>query len=199
MDLPFPFRQNEIGSSVVHSSDVEDAYTKHDPLKSEIGAKEKTTQWQDIIWLRRCRIFKPRISENPGCRDTKSPENVKTHWWDSTEGHISLKWTSCLYWWSRDRDGRQWLTLVKNSCPQIKGIVSFHEDEPKSRYSGWNVPEYILKDLKRNASTGKLFIVSDEKGSLRCIIQNKAKRRAKSAKGRVLAFSTSENYLNISF
>ena len=80
-----------------------------------------------------------------------------------------------------------------------KGIVSFHEDELKSRYSGWNVPEYILKDLKRNASTGKLFIVSDEKGSLRCIIQSKAKRRAKSAKGRVLAFPTSENYLNIPF
>ena len=81
----------------------------------------------------------------------------------------------------------------------LKSIVSFHEDDLKSPYSGWNVPEYILKDLQRNASTGKLFIVSDEKGSLRCIIQSKAKRRAKSAKGRVLAFSTSENYLNISF
>ena len=82
-----------------------------------------------------------------------------------------------------------------------KGVVSFQEDDVKFRYSGsgWKVPEYILKDLKRNASTGKLFIVSDEKGSLRCIIQSKAKRRAKSAKGRVLAFSTSENYLNISF
>ena len=89
------------------------------------------------------------------------------------------------------------LLLIKTRVR--KGIVSFHEDELKSRYSGWNVPEYILKDLKRNASTGKLFIVSDEKGSLRCIIQNKGKRRAKSARGRVLAFSTSENYLNISF
>ena len=80
-----------------------------------------------------------------------------------------------------------------------KGVVSFHEHDVKFRYSGWKVPEYILEDLKQNASTGKLFIVSDEKGSLRCTIQNKAKRGAKSAKGRVLAFSTSENYLNISF
>ena len=80
-----------------------------------------------------------------------------------------------------------------------KGVVSFHEHDVKFRYSGWKVPEYILEDSKRNASTEKLFIVSDEKGSLRCIIQNKAKRGAKSAKGRVLAFSTSENYLNISF
>ena len=80
-----------------------------------------------------------------------------------------------------------------------KSIVSFHEDDLKSRCSGWNVPEYILKDLKRNASTGKLFIVSDEKGSLRCIIQSKAKRRATSAKGKVLAFPTSDNYLKMSF
>ena len=58
-----------------------------------------------------------------------------------------------------------------------KGIVSFHEDELESRYSGWNVPEYIVKDLKRNASTGKLFIVSDEKGSSRYIIQSKEKSK----------------------
>ena len=58
-----------------------------------------------------------------------------------------------------------------------KGVVSFHEDDLKSRYSGWNFLEYILKDLKRNASTAKLFIVSDEKGSLRCIIQSKEKSK----------------------
>ena len=80
-----------------------------------------------------------------------------------------------------------------------KGVISFHEDDVKFRYSGWKVPEYILEDLKRNASTGRLFIVSDQKGNLRCIIQSKAKGRAKGAKGRVLAFSTSDNYLNISF
>ena len=80
-----------------------------------------------------------------------------------------------------------------------KGVVSFHENDVKFRYSRWNVPEYILKELKRKASTGKLFIVPDEKGSLRYIIQSKAKGRAMSTKGRVFAFSTSDNYLKISF
>ena len=30
---------------------------------------------------------------------------------------------------------------------------------------------YILEDLKRKASNGKLFIISDEKGNLRCTVK----------------------------
>ena len=57
-------------------------------------------------------------------------------------------------------------TRVKN------GVVSFHEDDIEARYpADWQVPVYILEDLKRKASNGKLFIISDEKGNLRCTVK----------------------------
>ena len=52
------------------------------------------------------------------------------------------------------------------------GMVSFHEDDVVSRYPGdWQVPMVILADLKRKASNGKLFIISDKKGNLRCTVK----------------------------
>ena len=54
----------------------------------------------------------------------------------------------------------------------INGLVSFHEDDIEARYpEDWQVPMYILEDLKRKASNGKLFIISDEKGNLRCTVK----------------------------
>ena len=57
-------------------------------------------------------------------------------------------------------------TRVKN------GVVSFHNDEIEARYpADWQVPVYILEELKTNASNGKLFIISDEKGNLKCTVK----------------------------
>ena len=57
-------------------------------------------------------------------------------------------------------------TRVKN------GVVSFHEDDIEARYPvDWQVPGYIIEELKTKASNGKLFIVSDEKGNLKCTVK----------------------------
>ncbi|XP_073255741.1 uncharacterized protein [Porites lutea] len=189
--------KDETGSSVVHSSDVEDAHTEHDPLKAKLVLKSKLHNGKvsfdpdDVVFL------SPEFLKIPDVV-TQSLLETYRHTDEIQLRVISVENEFFVY------TGDQGIEMADNDLLLLKsrvrkGVVSFHEDDVKFRYSGWKVPEYILQDLKRNASTGKLFIVSDEKGSLRCIIQNKAKRRAKSAKGRVLAFSTSENYLNISF
>ena len=61
------------------------------------------------------------------------------------------------------------LLLLKTRV--IKGLVSFREDDVEFQYPGWKVPLFILEDLKRKASTGRLFIISDEKGNLRCKVK----------------------------
>ena len=67
----------------------------------------------------------------------------------------------------------------------INGLVSLREDHIEARYpADWQVPVYILEDLKKKKSNGKLFIISDEKGNLKCHIKN-------GKMGRVLAFFTS--------
>ena len=176
---------------------MEDAHTEHDPLKAKLVLKSKLHNGKvsfdpdDVVFL------SPEFLKIP---DVVTQSLLETY---KHTGEIELRVISVeneLFVYTGD----QGIEMADNDLLLLKtrvrkGIVSFHEDDVKFRYLGWKVPEYILEDLKRNASTGKLFIVSDEKGSLRCIIQSKAKRRAKSAKGRVLAFSTSENYLNISF
>ena len=53
----------------------------------------------------------------------------------------------------------------------IKGLVSFREDDVEFQYPGWKVPLFILEDLKRKSSTGRLFIISDERGNLRCKVK----------------------------
>lgn len=63
-------------------------------------------------------------------------------------------------------------TRVKN------GVVSFREDDIEVRCpADWRVPEVIVEDLKRTASNGKLFIISDEKGNLRCTVNSALKDR----------------------
>lgn len=57
------------------------------------------------------------------------------------------------------------LLLLKTRVKNINGMASFHEDDIEVRYPpDWQVPVYILEDLRRKAFNGKLFIISDEKG-----------------------------------
>ena len=73
------------------------------------------------------------------------------------------------------------------------GMVSFHEDHIEARYpADWQVPEYILEDLKWRRSSGKLFIISDEKGNLRSLVKSAKKDRVAAAKDKALAFFTSK-------
>ena len=176
---------------------MEDAHTERDSLKAKLVLKSK--------------LHNGKISFDPDDIAFLSPEfpkipDVVTQSLLETYRHtdeIQLKVISVgndLFVYTGD----QGIEMADNELLLLKtrvrkGVISFREDDVKFRYSGWKVPEYILEDLKRNASTGRLFIVSDQKGNLRCIIQSKAKGRAKGAKGRVLAFSTSDNYLNTSF
>lgn len=65
--------------------------------------------------------------------------------------------------------GNNDLLLLKTRV--IKGLVSLHEGDIEFQYPGWKVPMFILEDLKRKASTGRLFIISDEKGNLTCKVK----------------------------
>ena len=72
------------------------------------------------------------------------------------------------------------------------GLVSFHEDDIEARYpADWKVPVYILEDLKWRKSNGRLFIISDEKGNLKCRIKPEKKDRFAETKNKALAFFTS--------
>jgi len=83
------------------------------------------------------------------------------------------------------------LLLLKTRV--INGLVSFHEYDVEARYpADWQVSEEILEDLRRKESNGKLFIISDEKGNLKCIIKSTRKDRVAKAKDKTLAFFTSK-------
>ena len=72
------------------------------------------------------------------------------------------------------------------------GVVSFHEDDIEARYpADWKVPVYILEYLRRKKPSGRLFIISDEKGNVKCRINSEKKDRLAEAKNKALAFFTS--------
>ena len=82
------------------------------------------------------------------------------------------------------------LLLLKTRV--IDGLVSFHEDDIEARYpADWKVPVYILEDLKWRKSNGRLFIISDEKGNLKCRIKPEKKDRLAETRNKALAFFTS--------
>ena len=79
--------------------------------------------------------------------------------------------------------GDQGIQMADNDLLLLKtrvrnGLVSFHEDDIEARYpADWRVPGYILEELKRKGSNGKLFIISDEKGNLKSCIKSEKKDR----------------------
>ena len=93
--------------------------------------------------------------------------------------------------------GDQGIEMADNDLLLLKtrvrnGLVSFHEDDIEARYpADWRVPGYILEELKRKGSNGKLFIISDEKGNLKSCIKSEKKDRFAGARNRALAFFTS--------
>ena len=82
------------------------------------------------------------------------------------------------------------LLLLKTRV--INGLVSFHKDDIEARYpADWQVPVQILEDLKKKKSNGKLYIVSDEKGNLKCHIKSELKGRVAETKSKDMVFFTS--------
>ena len=82
------------------------------------------------------------------------------------------------------------LLLLKTRV--INGLVSFDEDHIEARYlADWQVPVYILEHLKQKGFNGKLFIISDRKGNIKCHIKPAKKDRLAGAKSMALAFFTS--------
>ena len=82
------------------------------------------------------------------------------------------------------------LLLLKTRV--INGLVSLHQDDIEARYpADWQVPVYILEDLDKKKSNGKLFIISDEKGNLKCHILSEKKGRVAETKSKAMAFFTS--------
>ena len=59
-------------------------------------------------------------------------------------------------------------TLIRN------GLVSFQENDIHFRYESWQIPQHIMDSLVinyRSTSCGELYIISNEKKDLRCIVK----------------------------
>ena len=61
------------------------------------------------------------------------------------------------------------------------------------QYPGWKVPLFILEDLKRNSPTGRLFIISDERGNLRCKVKSEIADKLADSVDKFSAFLRSSN------
>ena len=68
-----------------------------------------------------------------------------------------------------------------------KGLVSFDEDDLWFRYPNWRVPDKIHDDLKSKGSNGKLFLIFNEHGILRCKVKSGTMDRAISIKDKASA------------
>ena len=131
---------------------MEDAHTEHDPLKAKLVLKSKLHNGKllfdpdDVVFL------SPEFLQIP---DVVTQSLLETYR-DTDEIQlrvISIENELFVY------TGDQGIKMADNDLLLLKtrvrkGVVSFHEDDVKFRYSGWKVPEYILEDLKQNASTG---------------------------------------------
>ena len=87
--------------------------------------------------------------------------------------------------------GNNDLLLLKTRV--IKGLVSLCKDDVEFQYPDWKVPLFILEDLKRKSSTGRLFIISDEKGNLRCKVKREVADRLADSVDKFSAFLRSSN------
>ena len=67
------------------------------------------------------------------------------------------------------------LLLLKTRV--INGKISFSGIDVEFCYPNWTVPGYITESLKNKACNGTLFIISDEKGNLRTVVQLGTKKK----------------------
>lgn len=67
-----------------------------------------------------------------------------------------------------------------------KGQVSFDKKDLEFCYPGWTVPMHISEDLKREEENGKLFVIADGEGNLRCIVQSERMDKLTVAKDKFL-------------
>lgn len=145
-------------------------YTEHGPLKGKLLLKSK--------------LRHGRISHAPEDVEFLSPDFLgladhKTQWFPEKYRHIDEIQLKIMLVENKPllcigdpgiEMGDNDLLLLKTRVR--KGLVSFHNDDLEIRYPGWKIPVHILEDLQRNASNGKLFIISDEKGHLRCSVRS---------------------------
>ena len=83
--------------------------------------------------------------------------------------------------------------LLRLKTRVIKGLVSFREDDVEFQYPGWKVPLFILEDLKRKSSTGRLFIISDERGNLRFKVKREVADKSAASVAKFSAILRSSN------
>lgn len=95
--------------------------------------------------------------------------------------------------------GDQGIEMADNDLLLLKtrvnnGLVSFDENDIEVRFpADWQVPVKILEDLKNKRLDGRLFIISDEKGNLKCTVKKLGvKDRMAGAKDKAVAFITSK-------
>lgn len=67
------------------------------------------------------------------------------------------------------------LLLLKSRV--INGEISSCGSDVEVCYPNWTVPGYITESLKKKACNGTLFIISDEKGNLRTVVQRGTKEK----------------------
>lgn len=65
------------------------------------------------------------------------------------------------------------LLLLKTRV--FNGKISFCGSDVEFWYPNWTVPEYITESLKKKSCNGTLFIISDDKGNLRTVVQRGTK------------------------
>ena len=118
-----------------------------------------------------------------------------------TNRHVRETWVKIMLIPSHNQHlvyvGDQGIEMADNDLLLLKtrvmnGLVSFDDDHVESRYpADWLVPAHILEDLNCRRPSGRLFIISDEKGNLRCHIKPEIVERVAGARNMALAFFTS--------
>lgn len=130
----------------------------------------------------------------------KIPEDILQHL-RQTNKHIAERRVKIMFVLTHNQHivyvGDQEIEMADNDLLLLKtrvnnGLVSFHEDDIEARYpADWQVPVYILEDLDKKKSNGKLFIISDEKGNLKCHIKSEKKGKVAETKSKAMALFTS--------
>ena len=91
----------------------------------------------------------------------------------------TLKWSVDSHLVDVSRFRYRGVQIANNERLQLKtrvykGVISFDESDVHFRFGNWEIPQYIVESLEAEYCTtpcGELYIVSDEKENLRCIVK----------------------------
>ena len=148
----------------IPASAIQDSVTGKLVLKSKIRYGYISFAKKDVKFL------------SPEFEEVLYQQNFIEHFRNTAEVEVKIMFVpkNNIFWvlksdWGVEMASND-LLLLKTRV--INGKISFCGSDVEVCYPNWKVPEHITKSFENKAYNGTLFIISDEQGNLRSVVQH---------------------------